>query len=124
MRLRDDCVTTPVLNLPKLLELVENDRELLAELVGIFKEQFPLLLKSLQEAMASEDMKGLEAIGHTLKGMLSNLCATRAALTAEHIERMGREHKRSGLKDALSALEAEGVGLSSELDAYMAESLR
>jgi HPt (histidine-containing phosphotransfer) domain-containing protein len=124
MRPLDDCSTTPVLNLSKLLELVENDRELLAELVGIFKEQFPLLLRSLQDAVASEDMRGIEVTGHTLKGMLSNLCATRAALTVEQIERMGREQQQSGLKDALSALEGEGVGLLSELDAYMAESLR
>jgi HPt (histidine-containing phosphotransfer) domain-containing protein len=118
----DDRPAKAALNVPALLALVEDDLELLAELAGIFKEQLPILLKSLQDAVAREDMKRVEVIGHTFRGMLSNLCATRAALTAEQIERMGREHEQSGLTDVLSVFEGEVAGLRLELDAYLAES--
>jgi two-component system sensor histidine kinase/response regulator len=110
------------LNLPELLALLENDDELLAELVGMFREQFPLLRESLDDAVARQDMKSVEIAGHTMKGMLSNLRANRAALAAGKIEQLGRERESAGLKDALSVFEIEVIALRSELDAYMAES--
>ncbi len=108
-------------NFPELLERVENDRELLCDLIGIFREEFPRLQQSLQGAVAREDMKQVEVTGHSLKGMLFNLCVTRAGRAASRLEQMGRERERSGLREALAAFEHEVAGLVPELDAYMAE---
>jgi len=108
-------------NFPELLERVENDQELLRELIGIFREEFPRLLQSLQEAVAQEDMKQVQATGHALKGMLLNLCVTRAGRAASRLERVGRENEKPGLKEALAVFQHEVAGLMAELDAYIEE---
>jgi len=108
-------------NLPELLVRVDNDHELLCELIGIFKEEFPRLLRSLQQFVVCEDMKNVEATSHALKGMLSGLSVARAAVTAARLEQMAREGETTGLTDALTLLENEVVDLLPEFDAYTEE---
>lgn len=117
----DERSTKDSLDVPELLTVVDNDRELLAELVGIFNHQMPLLLKSLHEAVAHEDMKAVEVTSHTLKGMLSNLRATRAALTAGQIEQMARQQKPAGLSEALAIFEAEAQDVTAQLKAIVSQ---
>src|ERR1700704_2703480 len=83
-------------NLPELLTRVENDRDLLCELIGIFKTEFPLLLRALQESVACKDMKRVEISSHSLKGMLSGLSVTRAAANASRLEQMARAGEKLG----------------------------
>src|SRR2546427_5398484 len=64
-------------------------------------------MKSLQDAASKEQMKTLETTGHTLKGMLASMSATRAALAASRLQEIGRGGKHSQLKEALAALESE-----------------
>ena len=64
-------------------------------------------MKSLQDAVSKEQMKTLETTGHTLKGMLVSMSATRAALAASRLQEIGRGGKHSQLKEALAALESE-----------------
>jgi two-component system, sensor histidine kinase and response regulator len=105
-------------NLPELLLRVENDLDLLGELIGIFKEEFPFLMQSLQEYIARGDMKNVEMTSHALKGMLSGLSVTRAAALAAQLEGMAREGKSSGLSKVLTLLEHEVTIFLPELDAY------
>jgi HPt (histidine-containing phosphotransfer) domain-containing protein len=105
-------------NLPELLVRVDNDRELLCELIGIFKEEFPRLLQALKESVAREDARQVEVTSHALKGMLSGFSVTRATAIATRLEQMGREGKVSGLNDALTLLEREVADLLPELDGY------
>src|ERR1700676_5182037 len=63
----------------ELLARVENDRELLCDLLTIFKQEFPTHLKSLEQAVAREDTAETASVSHTLKGMLANLSVTKAA---------------------------------------------
>jgi HPt (histidine-containing phosphotransfer) domain-containing protein len=108
-------------NLADLLTRVENDRELMRELIGIFKEDFPCLLQSLQESVARQDMKNVQDTSHALKGMLSGLSVMQAAATASRLEQMAREGNTSGLTDALALLESQVAQLFPELDAYAEE---
>ena len=66
-------------NLPELLDRVDNDRELLRDLLSIFTEEFPRHFCALQEAVAGRDAKRVAVVSHTLKGMLLNLAVTKAA---------------------------------------------
>ena len=52
-------------NLPELLSRVDNDRELLLDLLTVFKEEFPRLLQTLHDAVALQDMKHLDGKPHT-----------------------------------------------------------
>ncbi len=92
-------------DLPELLTRVDTDRELLRELLGIFKKEFPCLLQSLQEAVVRGDMKGVEVTAHTIKGMLANVSFTRAAASAVRLERMGQQRNTQGLQEELANLD-------------------
>jgi len=103
-------------NLPELLLRLDNDLDLLCELIGIFKEEFPRLLQALQQSVARENATQVEVTSHALKGMLSGLSVTRAAAIAARLEQMGREGKTSGLADVLTLFQREVADLLPELD--------
>jgi HPt (histidine-containing phosphotransfer) domain-containing protein len=108
-------------NLPELLLRVENDLDLLDELIGIFKEDFPRLLQLLKESISREDIRNVEVTSHALKGMLSALSVTRAAAIASRLEQMARDGKTEGLTDVLILIEREVANLMPELDTYTSE---
>jgi len=114
-------VSKRAVNLDELLARVDNDRQLLSELVEIFREEFPRLLQSLQQFVAREDMKNVETASHALKGMLSGLSAMKAAETASRLEQMARAGEGSGLTDLLTLLQLQVADLLPELDTYTAE---
>jgi HPt (histidine-containing phosphotransfer) domain-containing protein len=108
-------------DLPDLLLRVDNDHDLLCELIGMFKEEFPRVLQSLQQSVVREDIQNVEGTSHALKGMLSGLSVTRAATIASQLEQMGRDRKTSGMTETLALLEHEVANLLPELDAYTAQ---
>jgi HPt (histidine-containing phosphotransfer) domain-containing protein len=108
----------------ELLARVDNDRELLRELVSIFKEDFPQHLRALREALARHDRKQVAIVSHTLKGMLANLAVTEAAATAARLEQLAVNGTEDSQRQALSAFEEETDGLLSELESCMAEAQR
>ena len=89
----------------ELLARVENDRELLRELLLIFKEEFPGPLQALRDAVDSLDGDRITAQAHTLKGKLSNLAATSAADAAARLELSGQNRGTSKFQDACSSFE-------------------
>lgn len=109
------------LNLSELLVRVDNDRDLVRELIGIFQDEFPPLLRRLREAVARQDARCVETTSHSLTGMLSSLSATRAAALARELEQMGREGNAPGLAGTLALFEHETTNLQSELNSYIAE---
>jgi two-component system sensor histidine kinase/response regulator len=108
-------------DLPELLARVENDRELMRDLIALFKEDFPKLLAPLRKAVEIGDAKQVAAIAHTLKGMFSNLAAHAAAAGASRLEQLGRNGEVETFQNAFSALECEAARVLHELDACMAE---
>ena len=106
---------------PELLARVDYDRELLVDLLTIFREDFPRHLQALREAIASQDATSVATAGHTLKGMLSNLAAARAAGIAGQIEKLGREGNTPPLAALLNEFEVEAKNLLPQLEAYVAE---
>jgi HPt (histidine-containing phosphotransfer) domain-containing protein len=110
-------VATPeVLNLTELLSRVDNDQELVTELFSIFKSVFPSHLQRLSDAVANEQPQQVEAESHTLKGMLLNLSAARAAAIAADLETLGREKKIAGMSEALIAFQREAEILRLQME--------
>jgi HPt (histidine-containing phosphotransfer) domain-containing protein len=107
------------LNFPELLSRVDNDRELLCELLRLFKDECPPLVLALREAISRDDMTGVTVAGHTLKGMLANLAAKGATAAAARLEEIGRTGVKLGLTDCFTSLESELDLLTTELDAYL-----
>ncbi len=103
--------TLSVLDIAELLNRVDNDHELVSELFSIFKSVFPSHLQRLSDAVANEVPKQVETESHTVKGMLLNLSAARAAAIAADLETMGREGKIAGMKGALTGFQGEAETL-------------
>jgi HPt (histidine-containing phosphotransfer) domain-containing protein len=108
-------------DLGELLARVGNDRELLHDLLTIFKEEFPRYLQALREAVHSGDGKLVAAAAHGLKGMLLNMAAGQAAAAAGRLEQLGCSGEASGFQEAFLAFERDAMTLLSQLDACMAE---
>src|SRR5258708_24446880 len=94
----------------ELLARVDNDRELLHDLLTIFKEEFPRHLKALREAVESGDGKLVTVAAHTLKGMLLNLAADRAAPAVRRLDQLGRSGETAGVLYGPSGIEKAGNG--------------
>jgi HPt (histidine-containing phosphotransfer) domain-containing protein len=121
MNKSDRTPETASVNLGELLARVDNDRELLCDLLSIFKREFPDQLTSLQTAVAGNDAAQAARVSHTLKGMLANLAVTKAAASASRLERLARARENSSLGDALAAFEKDVRGLLPEMESYMAK---
>jgi two-component system sensor histidine kinase/response regulator len=111
----------PCVNFPELLKRVDNDGELLQDLVTVFRNDFPRHSDSLRLAIQENDSKRIEAVGHTLKGVFSNLAAERAAEKAACLLRKGRQGETEGLQEVLKALEEEAALVVTQLEAYCEE---
>jgi HPt (histidine-containing phosphotransfer) domain-containing protein len=110
------------IDFPELLARVDNDRELLLDLMSIFKEDFPRHVRELADVVAARDLKKMTVVSHTLKGMLANLAVTRATSAAAKLEQLGREGAaESDIAEAHRAFQREVQGLIPEMEAYMAE---
>ena len=112
--------TTGVVNFEELLARVENDWELLRDLAGIVREDFPRNEARLREAIAAKDMGRTSEAAHSLKGMLANLSASGGAAAASELEQMARSGKETELAEGLAKFEKETKGLLAELDAHLA----
>jgi HPt (histidine-containing phosphotransfer) domain-containing protein len=117
----DELSPEPVFNLSELLARLDNDSELLREVIGICKAEIPRHISLLREAVAQADVKNIEKLGHTLKGMLLHLAATRAAAAAGRLEQLGRSSDTTTLTSAVAIFESEVAKLMMELEAHMAK---
>lgn len=104
-------------DMDELLARVENDRDLLRELIGMFKEDFPKQLASLRPAVEKGDAKRVASLAHTLKGMLANLAAHDAYEKAARLEQLGRNGQIERFDEAFATLEGEASKLLNKLEA-------
>ena len=94
-----------------LMERVEGDVALLAQMVTIFEDESKRLLAALESAIRAGDARGVERAAHTLKGMVLNFTATSAAASAARLEYMGRNQKLEECAAELPALQRELAAL-------------
>ncbi|HWZ98546.1 MAG TPA: PAS domain S-box protein [Candidatus Dormibacteraeota bacterium] len=104
----------------ELLTRVENDWELLRELAGIFREDFPRYEKTLRSAIENKNTVQVAEAAHALKGMLSNFAAAQAAEVASEIEQLAKGGKDADLAPSLAKFEKETAGLMGELEGLLA----
>ena len=110
-----------IMDINELLARVENDRELMRDLLQIFKDEFPSHLEALRHAVNSLDSEMVASEAHSMKGMLSNLAAGSAAATAARIEQLGRNRAVSEFQEAFETFEKISKELLLQLDVSMTE---
>jgi CheY-like chemotaxis protein/HPt (histidine-containing phosphotransfer) domain-containing protein len=96
-----------VIDRASLLERVEGDQELLAEMINLFVEDAPNLLASMRDALQKGDLLLLERSAHSLKGAASNLSAQPAAAAAQQLEKDAKQANAESAKASLLAVEKE-----------------
>ncbi|MBS1841420.1 MAG: PAS domain S-box protein [Acidobacteria bacterium] len=116
---RSDEKQAPV-NLQELLTRVENDWELLRDLTGILKTDFPRYAENMRAAIQDRDLPRAAESAHALKGMLSNLAAARAADAASEIEKLARGGGSPDFVASLSKFDNETQGIVEELEGHLA----
>lgn len=104
-----------VLDAAALLERIEGDTALLADLARLFREESPKWLAAMRDAIDRGDAPTLERAAHTLKGSAGNLAAHRTAQAALRLEHLGREQNLAPAREALAQLEEEWKRLDPRL---------
>lgn len=113
-------VLSEFLNLPELLDRVENDEDLLRELLALFQEDLPGSRKALQTAIDGGDVGEIERAAHRLKGMLANLSAKQAAALAAEIESTARAANAHKIPELMLTFDLQIAAFSAALDSFTA----
>jgi HPt (histidine-containing phosphotransfer) domain-containing protein len=95
------------IDVAQLLDRLDGDRILIAELVDIFRVDCPGNLRFAQEAIDRQDANGLWRSAHKLKGALANLSAIEASTIAAELEVIGRSLDMATAQATLDSLVQE-----------------
>ncbi|MHB8526941.1 MAG: response regulator [Candidatus Acidiferrales bacterium] len=106
------------LNPAEVLEHVEDDRELLAEIIQLFESSLPAVLKELRESIAKGDGPEAARAAHTLKGSVGNFGRQAAYRAVEQLEAFAKQGDMSQTKPALLVVESELERLQTALEPF------
>src|SRR5262249_13417312 len=107
------------LDMQAALAYTGGDVELLREMIGIFLDACPGLLRELRDASAARDAARLKRAAHTLKGSVGYFSAPSVVVAAQALERMGRDNDLTGVEQACQKMEAEMERLRPALAAFL-----
>ncbi|MCP3950796.1 MAG: response regulator, partial [Desulfobacterales bacterium] len=105
----------------KLLRAFDNDMEFLKEAVGMFIEDYPPMLESIDQALTAVDLDELGRTAHGLKGMLGNFQADEAVAQAFSLENMGKDRDCSGGREIFTSLAQEVQNLEKAMTRLIEE---
>jgi two-component system, sensor histidine kinase and response regulator len=95
------------IDVSELLERIDGDRSLLAELVDLFRADSPIKVRAVHDAIESRNAERLRGESHALKGALVNLSATRASALAAELEAIGKSGNLAQAQATLDRLTQE-----------------
>ncbi len=99
------------------LSRVGNDVALLAELSGLFLDEYPRLFQSIHAGIESGDSAAVLGAAHQLKGLLAQFCAGAARESAWQVELATKEGDLARAARAAAGLSAQLDLLRPELEA-------
>ena len=89
------------------LKRVDGDRELFAELLTIFFEEYPGFVAGIREARSKGDGRRVQEVAHSMKSAVGNLGAMKAFTLAQTMENNGKQGRLDAIDINLRALEDE-----------------
>lgn len=101
-----------------LLERLEGDRTLLAEMVHLFDAETPALIDKAQASLNQGDFAGLQRIAHTLKGTIGNFGVGPALYSAGALEDAANHHSPASAATVLQHLEKQLTRLSESFEPF------
>jgi two-component system sensor histidine kinase/response regulator len=108
----------------ELMERIDDDRIFLAELLELFRADYPEQIRAAREAVAQNDAVALQEAGHTLKGALGNLAAPAASKIARELELMGKTGNMTLAGTSVTELEEELAKVIQALESLCLEGVR
>jgi CheY-like chemotaxis protein/nitrogen-specific signal transduction histidine kinase/HPt (histidine-containing phosphotransfer) domain-containing protein len=110
----------PHMDRAQALSRVGGDQSLLAELAGLFLEEFPRLSQAIRDGIATRNPAAVVGAAHQLKGLLAQFCADAGRELAWQVELAAKEGDLARAADAAGRLSAEWELLRPELQALIA----
>jgi two-component system sensor histidine kinase/response regulator len=104
---KDRTEMTPHYNREQLLTQCDGDEDLMAELVSIFRDNTPEIVREIGEAVEKRDASALAAHAHQLLSSLGTFGAGRAQTLALRLQKHGQESDFGGAKERFTELERE-----------------
>lgn len=111
-----------IIDLPEVLERVQDDKSFLAELMEIFQDDFLKKRAALGEAIAAKDFSKIKEVVHSMKGSSGNVSAKRIYASCLTLEKLAKEGNLNGMEDLTKAIDTQfaevqqfTVGLKKEL---------
>jgi two-component system, sensor histidine kinase and response regulator len=101
------------------LARVADDRELLAEMVGLFQEESSTLLSAIRTSVACGDAGALAGAAHALSGSAGNFGPSDCLDSARALERMGKEGLLAGASERFTMLVEQVARLEDDLAAFV-----
>jgi two-component system sensor histidine kinase/response regulator len=108
-------------NMTKLEQRFSGNQELKHQLMQVFLEEYPVLMKDVRQAVDMADSEALARAAHTLKGSLGYFEAPAASQAAFEMEKLGRAEKMEKARVALPRLEDEMQRVRDELGGLLGD---
>lgn len=108
--------TNSVFSIEKTLEQTGGDRKVLKEVIDIYRQEYPMQLEEIRQAVSKKDANALMRVAHTIKGAVSNFGAKSAFEAALALESIGKNGDLSNAADIASKLTAELKRLDEEFN--------
>ncbi|MCU0878310.1 MAG: PAS domain S-box protein [Pirellulaceae bacterium] len=105
-------------NWSQILPTVGEDRGVLAELIGAFRQEAPALRESIERGVMSGDASGVRAAAHTLKGTLGIFGVAPLIALAARIEDRAAAGDLASVAPLLGELEARLRELDGEMEKF------
>ena len=94
-----------IIDLKDVLERVQDDKELLAELFDIYEEDFVVKRKDLGDAIAAHDIVKIKEVAHSMKGSSGNISAKSLHAACLQLELLAKEGKTDGMLEVVSLID-------------------
>jgi CheY-like chemotaxis protein len=111
--------TSSGLNQAALLEQLDGNLDLLAELATMLLQSYPPQLQQIKQALQLQQIEQLQLAAHTLKGSMSVFPMDSANRLIKHIEQLARSNKLAELEPLISELEVEMEKVLPQLQQYL-----
>jgi CheY-like chemotaxis protein len=89
------------------LKRLGNDRQLFADLLEFFLEDYPILVDRVRQGLHDRDLAEVALAAHSLKGLAANFDALQVVVAAAAIEKAGHDGDFEAATQSLDALERE-----------------
>jgi len=105
-------------SISKTLKFLDDDSQLLAELIEIFLAEYPIIIGNIEQAVAGNDFKALQALAHKIKGSLANFGADKAVESAMKLESAAKENNMEQVNSNFGQLRLEVSLMTDEFKRY------